>query len=482
MVWLLTWLGHGLMLASLAYVALRMQRRMHAASRYLVWWAALVGLLVLGWTDWPRIPVSPPAVQAAAFPWRIFPLAFPAVPGWAKTGLLGVWIVGVMIGLARLARGVVRVRAIQRECYMMPAAHEDRLPMWSRARGNGRRTRLMLCDAVAVPSAIGLARPVIIVPPALLDVMTDDDLDQVVLHEYAHVQRWDDWARLAQSMIEAVCFFHPAVRWTGRFLNIEREVACDELVIARTGAPKNYARCLMQIAEWASGQAMPTGVLAIHSSQSSLAQRVDRLLNLHGGGAGRMRSRITAGVGIGAIGAAVFNLALLPLVTERGAVAAEAVQTAVVVMSPDVHTPRPAVIPREPVIPGLGREQPRIDEPGTAEASLAEGESAEAESTDADSMEVDATQRDSAAPFLPSLRATPQVEDAVASLSMDSGPGIGKIELALAESTARPDVDSVSTWAKAAGVGAAAGAGAQAVGLAVGRTFTRFGLGIARGF
>ena len=47
----------------------------------------------------------------------------------------------------------------------------------------------MLCDAVRGATVLGFYRPYIAVPPSLLKALTQDELDQIVLHEHAHVQR-----------------------------------------------------------------------------------------------------------------------------------------------------------------------------------------------------------------------------------------------------------------------------------------------------
>jgi hypothetical protein len=61
--------------------------------------------------------------------------------------------------------------------------------------------------------------------------------------------RWDDWTNLAQKLIKAVFFFHPAVWWIERNLSLEREMACDDAVLAETENPRAYAECLAHLAE-----------------------------------------------------------------------------------------------------------------------------------------------------------------------------------------------------------------------------------------
>jgi beta-lactamase class D len=98
------------------------------------------------------------------------------------------------------------------------------------------------------PMVLGLGRPIVAIPAALVESLSDDELDQVALHELAHVRRRDDWAKLAQSAAEALCAFHPAARWIARRVDAEREVACDDWVISITRERRRYARCLLKLA------------------------------------------------------------------------------------------------------------------------------------------------------------------------------------------------------------------------------------------
>ena len=120
----------------------------------------------------------------------------------------------------------------------------QRLDAWHRAYGLRRPVRIAGSETLAAPVAAGLRDPMILVPIALLDHLTEEEFDQVMLHEWAHLHRWDDWTNLLQRFFEAVLFFHPAVLWIGRQMDRERELACDDWVVARTRRPRSYANCL----------------------------------------------------------------------------------------------------------------------------------------------------------------------------------------------------------------------------------------------
>jgi len=126
---------------------------------------------------------------------------------------------------------------------------------------------------------LGLGSPVIALPRGLVAALPDADVDRVVLHEYGHVQRRDDWATFAQASVEALLGWQQAVWWIGRNLCLEREVACDDWVIRRTAAPRDYASCLARVAGITLRQpALPFASRALRSRRE-LFGRVERLLN-----------------------------------------------------------------------------------------------------------------------------------------------------------------------------------------------------------
>ena len=179
----------------------------------------------------------------------------------------------VRIGLS--FAGLVQARRLATP---FPAAREARLTHWSSVRGTGRRARLVCSDRVASAAVLGFGDAVIAVSPAAARRLTDQELDQVLLHEWAHVQRRDDFARLAQIAIRVVAGLHPAVWWIGRRLEIEREIACDDYAVNITGAARSLALCLTKLAEvphTAVNATLAPGAIVT----SQLTMRVLRLLD-----------------------------------------------------------------------------------------------------------------------------------------------------------------------------------------------------------
>ena len=75
------------------------------------------------------------------------------------------------------------------------------------------------------------------------------DLARVVLHESAHLQRYDDWINALEQIVCALQFFQPALYVARRSIDFEREVACDDRVLEDAGEPLRYAECLARIVQ-----------------------------------------------------------------------------------------------------------------------------------------------------------------------------------------------------------------------------------------
>jgi hypothetical protein len=129
---------------------------------------------------------------------------------------------------------------------------------------------------------IGFFSPRILVPTWLLESATPFELEQIVLHESAHLRRFDDWTNLAQKLALACFPLNPALFWIESGLCAEREVACDESVVRATKAPRDYATCLTHLAE----QRLERRTLALSGAlslgalerRSQLASRVESIL------------------------------------------------------------------------------------------------------------------------------------------------------------------------------------------------------------
>jgi beta-lactamase regulating signal transducer with metallopeptidase domain len=143
---------------------------------------------------------------------------------------------------------------------------------------------LASCQRVAVPVVIGILRPVVLIPPALLTELSPDHMVLLLTHELAHIRRYDPLTAFTQRCVEAVLFFHPATWWISRVMTAEREHCCDSIAV-QTSDQFNYADALLRMAELAllgRGRSVQLSQIAHLAADgkdvSLLASRVRRIL------------------------------------------------------------------------------------------------------------------------------------------------------------------------------------------------------------
>jgi beta-lactamase regulating signal transducer with metallopeptidase domain len=232
----------GVVLALLAWLILQLAPRQNAGTRFSIWMATLLSIATLPLAETlARVdrPVTASLSHAS--------LTLPASLGLA---LFATWALVASILLARLAFGVVQLFRLRASGKEIDLASLPELPRQTLAEFQPhRRVSLCVSDRVSVPTAVGLFRPAVVLPPWTLSELSAADLNSVLVHELAHLRRRDDWSNLLQKLVRAVFFFHPAVWWIEKRLSLEREMACDEHVLANTEDPRAYAECLVSLAE-----------------------------------------------------------------------------------------------------------------------------------------------------------------------------------------------------------------------------------------
>ena len=232
-------LVEGCALVAFAWALLRVWPRPNAATRFAVWFSALMATALLPW-------VSGGAANDPAFSAKSL-ISIPA--SWALY-IAAAWLVVALISLARVTTGYLQLRKLRRACRAVDLRELDPAVAECLEGAPARRNiQLLTSSDISVPTALGFLHPAVVLPESVLRDLAPQDLCQVLLHEMAHLRRWDDWTNALQQVVKAILFFHPAVWWVEQRLSLEREMACDDAVLAATSSPRAYAECLARLAE-----------------------------------------------------------------------------------------------------------------------------------------------------------------------------------------------------------------------------------------
>lgn len=314
------------MLIGAGLLAARLMRRSGADARHALWTAAVCGLLVLPllgavlpeWraplpTVLSRLSVPGGALGSPAGPPSITsPSTRPEVSGTTPPRaeniaaakqlpsssfeivavvLLIVWAGGTLVVLGLLGRSHLDMRRTVR------FAREPRGDGWmeesalaAAATEVRRPVRLLEDPKTFVPITWGVSRPVILLPGGA-ESWSAARRRAVLLHEFAHIARFDCALEYVAWLACAVYWFHPGVWYAARRLRAERERACDDRVVAAGTPPTEYATHLVDVA---AGSTAPRRLALAALSMATRGGLESRLIDL----LDPTRSRARLGTGL----------------------------------------------------------------------------------------------------------------------------------------------------------------------------------------
>ena len=257
-------------------------------GRYLLACAALAAMAVAPVVTWMLLRPPAPGVAVAftaplsaaqTAPARsLSPAlpgdAYPAIPGQFLSWVVAFWLAGATAFSLRLLFGWMAAERLRhRMVRPAPAEWQAILDRLKSRLSVARPVRLLVSGLLDAPAAIGWLRPVVLVPAGALTGLPPAQIEALLLHELAHVRRYDYLVHILQSAMEAIFFYHPAVWWVSSHMRAERELCCDDIAVSITGDALAYVHALAEFdsARWIRPAAMA-------ANGGSLPARIARLL------------------------------------------------------------------------------------------------------------------------------------------------------------------------------------------------------------
>src|SRR5580700_543385 len=365
---LLHFLWQGTAVAALAAVLMTACGR--ASTRYMVGVVAL--LLMLATPFGTFVFLSPSSAEAparfsSAPQAGITPTLYPAPSASAGFSydstlpdalpwLVEAWLLGVAFFSLRSAGGFLLLERERRKQSTTPSTRVLAMCRTLQRRlGLERAVRYCECKWLQAPAVIGWFRPIVLLPVSALAGLSEEQLESVIAHELAHIQRLDPFVNVFQIAVETLLFYHPAVWWLNKRIRAEREHCCDDVAVTLCGNPVEYARALTLMEEWRTAPA-----LAMAANRGPLSERIFRVLGLKSIGAGTRGMGLTGGL-LCLVAAVVAGNALLSIAYPKPIVHASQIALAhfgwTAPASPQSAS-SPAAAPASAAKPSPARPQP----------------------------------------------------------------------------------------------------------------------------
>ena len=150
--------------------------------------------------------------------------AFAITHGTNAPLLFSIWLVGVSVMFIRLFS---RLRAERHETRQWPERH----PLNCGAIFVASGVPVRFTEGQGGPAVDGVLHPSISLPGGIEQILSQEELTAVLMHEVTHAKRRDNLIRLIYEVVLCVLWFHPLVWIAGSRLSLYRELSCDEPVI-----------------------------------------------------------------------------------------------------------------------------------------------------------------------------------------------------------------------------------------------------------
>ncbi len=243
--------------------------RLKSVKARLAWWQMLLAAcvvlpLVQPWKQMVEdaaVSITTSEIVIGSMPAHTVARPFP----WAAV-VLGAILFGIAARLVWLGIGFRRLRGYLNAStlYVCPLARSTEVHAY-----------VGLSEEVSSPVTFGWRRPVILFPARFAE-MTAAMQESIACHELLHVERRDWLFMLAEELIRAALWFHPAIWWLLGEIQLTREQVVDREVVQLTRARETYLNALVEIASARTRLDLAPAPLFLHKRH--LSQRVAQIL------------------------------------------------------------------------------------------------------------------------------------------------------------------------------------------------------------
>ncbi|MBY0164888.1 M56 family metallopeptidase [Cytobacillus firmus] len=224
-----------------------------------------------GTSEVPAPSLESEPVQESSFWWNGFKQI-----GFTKI-LMSVWLAGVLILAAKTVYDQLRLKQALRAGrkmdtpFLSAVFHETKQQL-----GVKRNVQFVASERIPGPAVVGYSKPAIVISPSLLITLKQEQLQYILAHEFAHIQRRDVAVNWLVHIILIIHWFNPLLWLAVHKARQDQEMACDACVLDRMSPQQNnaYGQTIIHVLEHFSGYHRQPGLAGLSATHKQMKRRL----------------------------------------------------------------------------------------------------------------------------------------------------------------------------------------------------------------
>jgi len=130
---------------------------------------------------------------------------------------------------------------------------------------NTANIKIGFSDQIDTPITFGWLTPIVLLPIAICNQLTTKEMETILIHEIAHILRKDYLVNIIISLNQTILFFNPFSILLNKEMSLQREIACDLIVIKNNPKKVEYMNALLKRIQYFNN-------VSIHSSKQFIVK------------------------------------------------------------------------------------------------------------------------------------------------------------------------------------------------------------------
>ena len=190
-----------------------------------------------------------------------------------------IWLLGFIISVGRLVYGLIFLSGFRSSLVRIPEEELSTVMETVRVAFPGTRLpSVHISPAVDSPVALGIRRPMIVLPQSLAENLSAEELINILIHETAHIRHLDQISGLLQRFLTSLYWWNPLAYTLSASFSVTREDVSDNYAIQKSGA-HSYANCLVALARKTNLITRLPAAVGMATRHMSLEDRVKNIVS-----------------------------------------------------------------------------------------------------------------------------------------------------------------------------------------------------------